>query len=287
MMNTLLYYLFIVFYFFVKYTPKPIKKPILYFFYLFVWNFDFFRKKVVLKNLEIAFPEKTEKERIQIAKQFYKNFIFYISDIIETMNTPKEELEQNIEIKGKEYLESALKEGKPVVFMTAHFGNWELAPKIIGAFYTPIAILMREFENKKLGEFFKKSRNSFNNFTINKRSSAREIIKAVKNGYSIGILIDQHSTADKAEKITFFNQEVTFNRAISTLAKKFKMTIVPVFTYKENEKHIIEFLEPQKIGDKSIHEFTEWQGKVIEEMIKKHPSEYYWFHKRFKLTTKY
>ena len=65
-MNNLLYYLFLLFYYVVKFTPGFIKKPILDFFAWLIWNFDFFRKKVVLKNLEIAFPEKSQKERLKI-----------------------------------------------------------------------------------------------------------------------------------------------------------------------------------------------------------------------------
>jgi KDO2-lipid IV(A) lauroyltransferase len=281
-LNTLLYYLFYIFYIFIKYTPNFLKKPILHLFYILVYNFDFFRKKVVLANLKVAFPSLSENERKKIAKQFYKNFISYIADMVESLQISKEELSNKVEVIGEENIKKALSSGKPVVFMTAHFGNWEVAPKIIGAFYNKLTVLMREFDNPKLGEFFKKSRNSFNISTLNKKSSAREIIKALKSGNSLGILIDQHSKSPKAEKVLFFNQEVAFNKAVSTLSKKFDAVIVPFFTYTK-DKYVIEFLEPKSIGEESIQDFTQWQATVIEDMIKKHPSEYYWFHKRFKL----
>jgi len=148
---------------------------------------------------------------------------------------------------------------------------------------------MREFNNPKIGDFFKKSRNSFNISTINKNASVREIIKAFKRGDSLGVLIDQHSTSKRAIKVKFFNQEVAFNRAVSTLAERFGAIIVPFFTYTKDgqDGYIIEFLEPKSIEDSSIQEFTQWQASTIEEIIKQHPSEYYWFHKRFKRTVKY
>jgi KDO2-lipid IV(A) lauroyltransferase len=286
-LDTLLYYLFYIFYVLIKYTPDFLKKYILNIFYFLAYHLDFFRKKVVLKNLEIAFPNLSEKERKKIAKQFYKNFIFYMADMVESLEISKEELANKVKIIGEENINKALKSGKPIVFMTAHFGNWEVAPKVIGAFYTKLTVLMREFDNPKLGEFFKKSRNSFNISTLNKRASARDIIKALKNGNSLGVLIDQHSKSQKAEKVLFFNQEVSFNKAVSTLSKKFGAIVVPFFTYTQ-DKYVVEFLEPRAIKEnESINDFTQWQANLIETMIKKHPSEYYWFHKRFKLSIKY
>ena len=282
-MDNLLYYLFVIFYFIVKHIPKFLKKSILNFFSWMLWNLDFFRKKIVLKNLEIAFPDKSKEERVKIAKEFYKKFVFYMASIIDNIDVTIEELKK-IEVIGEENLIKAKNLNKPIVFMTAHFGNWEVVPKIIGGVYKiPMVVLMREFDNPKIGEFFKKSRNSFNISTLNKKSSARDIIKAFKEDKALGVLIDQHSTNKTAVDVEFFGKTVKFNRAISTLAKKFGVVVVPMFSYSEKEKYYLEFLEPKEFDkNDTIEEFTQWQAKIIEDMIKAHPSEYYWFHKRFK-----
>jgi KDO2-lipid IV(A) lauroyltransferase len=155
-LDTLLYYLFYIFYVLIKYTPDFLKKYILNIFYFLAYHLDFFRKKVVLKNLEIAFPNLSEKERKKIAKQFYKNFIFYMADMVESLEISKEELANKVKIIGEENINKALKSGKPIVFMTAHFGNWEVAPKVIGAFYTKTlslsysALTLREFPSLSL-----------------------------------------------------------------------------------------------------------------------------------------
>jgi len=283
MINGLIYYLFLVFYFVVKYIPKKLKNIILNCFAWLIWNLDFFRKKIVLKNLEIAFPEKSEEERTKIAKEFYKKFVFYMAGIIENLDISINELKK-IKVIGEKNLIKAKNTKKPIVFMTAHFGNWEVVPKIIGGIYeTPMVVLMREFDNPKLGEFFKKSRNSFNISTLNKKSSARDIIKSFKQGKALGILIDQHSKSDTAIDVEFFNKRVKFNRAVSTLAKKFGAIVVPMFSYEKDGEYHLEFLEPKEFSkNDTIESFTQWQASIIEEMIKKYPSEYYWFHKRFK-----
>ena len=281
-MDSLIYILFLLFYYIVKFVPDFLKKPVLNFFVWFIWNFDFFRKKVVLRNLEIAFPEKSQKERLKIAKEFYRKFIYYMADIIENLDISKDELKNKTTIINEKYIREGLLQNRPIVFMTAHFGNWEVVPKVIGAFYTPMVVLMREFDNPKIGEFFKKSRNSFNITTLNKKSSAREIIKAFKSGKSLGILIDQHSTSKTAIDVEFLGQKVRFNRAVSTLSKKFNAIVIPMFSYSEKGEYFIEFLEPKEFGNNTIESFTQWQADIITDMIRKHPSEYYWFHKRFK-----
>jgi len=284
MKENMLYYIFIIFYNLIKYSPKFLKKVILNIFAFLVWNLDFFRKKIVLKNLEIAFPNLTQKERIKIAKSFYKKFVFYMADIIDTLEISKEELQNKVKVIGEQYLLKTKNSNKPVVFVTAHFGNWEVVPKIIGGIYDiPMVVLMREFDNPKIGEFFKKSRNSFNISTLNKKSSARDIIRAFRQGKALGILIDQHSNADTAVEVEFFNKKVKFNRAVSTLAKKFNAVIVPMFSYTKDSQYYLELLEPKEFSkDDTIESFTQWQANIIEDMIKKHPDEYYWFHKRFK-----
>ncbi len=247
------------------------------------WHLDFFRKKIVLRNLEIAFPHKTKQEQKEIAKKIYQNYTRYIVDIIQNITISKEELNKKVTIIGEENIKKAIESKKPIVFMTAHFGNWELVPKVIGANYTPMVVLMREFENRVVGEFFKKSRNSFNISTINKDGSAKEIIKAFKDRKALGILIDQHSNSPKSIDVEFFGKKVKFNRGISVLANKFHALVVPMFSYQKDGKYFIEFQKPKSFSKKdTIESFTQWQASTIEEMIKKHPSEYYWFHKRFK-----
>ncbi len=281
-MNSALYILFLFFSFIVKITPQKSLKNSSDVLATFVWHIDIFRKKVVLKNLEIAFPNISQDKRIEIAKSTYKNYFYYFADIVKSMHIKADELEQKVIIKGKENLELALNSNKPIIFMTAHFGNWEIAPKIIGAKYKPMVVLMREFDNPKIGEFFKKSRASFNITPIDKQGSVKEIIKAFKENKALGILIDQHSNAPKAIDVEFFNKKVKFNRAVSTLADKFGAIVVPMFSYLKNDKYILEFLKPKSFEDETIESFTQWQATTIENMIKKHPSEYYWFHKRFK-----
>ena len=269
-----MYTLFRLFYFLA--SLKILSKLWFVFYYL-----DFFRKPIVLKNLNIAFPNKSKKEKIKIAKNTYKNFLSFFEDIIDFKKNPSK-LEK-IKIINEDYLLKAINSNKPIILMTAHFGNWEISPKLIVRKYKkPLAIIMREIENEKINKFFKKIRGDEDIKLINKRRSSREIVKSLlKEKRILGILIDQKTSNKNAPIVDFF-VPTKFNPAISKLAKSTKAIVIPGFCYKKDNKYIAEFKKPREFKDTSIEEFTQWQAKEIEDMIRKYPDEYYWFHDRWK-----
>ena len=248
-----------------------------------IYYLDFFRKPIVLKNLNIAFPKKNKKEKIKIAKNTYKNFLTFFEDTIEFKKKPNK-LDE-IEVIGEEFLIEAIKSNKPIILMTAHFGNWEISPKfIVRRYKKPMAVIMREIENPKINKFFKKIRGNEDIKLINKKRSSREIVKAlIKEKRILGILIDQHTNASTALKVDFFLPNTPFNPALSKLAKATKAVVIPGFSYKKDNKYIIEFKPPREFTkNDTIEDFTQWQADTIKKMIISYPSQYYWFHNRWK-----
>ena len=271
-----MYYLFRIFY--ALASVKMLSKL-----WRFVYYLDFFRKKIVFKNLDIAFPEKSKKEKTKIAKNTYKNFLTFFEDTIEFKKNPKK-LEE-IEVIGEEYILNALKSEKPVILVTAHFGNWEISPKfILRRYKKPMAVVMREIEDPKINKFFKRIRGDEDIKLINKKRSSREIVKSLlREKRILGILIDQRSNASTALRVKFFIPETSFNPAVSKLAKGLKAVVIPGFSYKKDGKYVIEFKDIREFTkNDTIEEFTQWQADVIEDMIKHYPDQYYWFHNRWK-----
>jgi len=276
-----MYYLFRIFY--ALASIKMLSKL-----WWLVYYLDFFRKPVVLKNLDIAFPEKSKKEKIKIAKNTYKNFLTFFEDTIEFKKHP--EKLKDIKVIGEKYILEALNSNKPVILVTGHFGNWEITPRfIVNKYKKPMAVVMREIENEKINRFFKRIRANENIKLINKKNSAKDIVKAVlKEKRILGVLIDQNMSSDNAVRVKFFIKNTPFNPAVSKLAKSLKAVVIPGFCYKENGKYFIEFKNPKTFKENdTIENFTQWQAEEIEKMIKKYPDEYYWFHKRWKRVIKY
>ena len=255
------------------------KKQYLHKVWWFFYYFDFWRKKIVFKNLDIAFPKKNKHEKIKIAKNFYKNFLKFFEDAILFNKNPNL---LNIEIKNQAFLEEVLKLNEPIIFVTAHFGNWEILPKYISYQYKrPIAIVMRKIDHPKIEDFFKEIRGD-NNIKIIKKNDIKETVKALKKEKRlVGILIDQYISNKKNPEIIFF-KKTRFNSAVSRLSKSLNAIVLPVFVYLEEDKYIIEFKKYRKFENTTIEEFTKWQANIIENIIKKYPDQYYWFHNRWK-----
>jgi len=252
------------------------KKHILHKFYVIFYLLDR-RKKVILRNLEIAFPKLGTKEYNDLTKKVYKNYLIFLEDSI--CNNKK------VLFKNEHYLQNLLKQNEKIIFMSAHLGNFEIMPKEVSRkFNINLAVVMREMKNKDINEFFKNIRAN-EKITLLYKHSAKEVIKFLKKNIPVGILIDQNYNRAKI-KVKFFYENTFFNEAISKFARGTNAYVLPVFCYLEENKYVIEFFEPKQYFQ-NIQEFTQWQASLIEKMIKKYPDQYFWFHKRWKRTHKY
>jgi KDO2-lipid IV(A) lauroyltransferase len=143
---------------------------------------------------------------------------------------------------------------------------------------------MREIDNKKINEFFVNIRKSDNTKIIYRKKAAKEMLRALlKEKLPLAILIDQYTKNKNAVKVRFFKKTV-FNPAVSKIAKSTNAIVIPVFCYKKEGKYYVEFKESRTFDKEkdTIESFTQWQADTIEEMIRKFPDEYYWFHNRWK-----
>jgi len=240
---------------------------------------DFKRKKYVFTNLDLVFPQKDKKEKKEIAKKFYKNFVLNLFELVKNRNIDKEKLKNLVEIEGFEHIESYL--DKPVIFISAHYGNWELLALFLGGVLElPMTVVVRDLDNKFLNKFFKSNRERFNIKTVNKKGALKKLIKAIKEGRSVGLFVDQNTAKNEGEDVEMFGLKALHTPSAALLSKKFELPIIPVFIQRNGKKHKIIFKKP--ILEKDIKKSIQAQSDVIEEMIKQKPQEWYWFHRRFK-----
>ena len=238
------------------------------------YAFDTKRKKDILTNLNLAFPEKSKEEKEKITKNVYKNFARNLVEFIENKKLSKEKLLEKVEFIGFEKL------NYPVIFVTAHFGNWEILPIAFGSKFAKLNIVYRPVENKKLNEEIVKSRKRFNVDVIEKKGALKNLIQALKRKENIGLLVDQNTAKNEGIETTFFGKRVLQTPSAALLSKKFKIPIVMAFALPKNNKWQIIIKDVFYTDD--IQKSVNRQSKIIEEMVREYPDEYYWFHKKFK-----
>ncbi len=189
---------------------------------------------------------------------------------------------------GIEYLEEAFKEGKGVIVIAAHFGNWELMPIYIRSKVYDGAVIARRIYFHKYDEFIAGLRTRFGVRMIYRDESPKKILKELKKGNILGILADQDVDSVDGVFVKFFSKEAYTPTAPVKLAMATGAKLVPAFVVRdEDDRHILVVEKPIEIvlsDDKEgdIVRYTQVWTDVLEKYVRKYPHQWVWFHSRWK-----
>jgi len=194
----------------------------------------------------------------------------------------------HIKIKGTNYLEQIKKNNVPVIFYSAHFANFELMAMELDKFGIKLAAIYRPLNNFLLNPLMEYLRMKYICPTqIPKgRMGMREIIRRVKDGYSVALMVDQR--VSEGPRTPFFNKPAHTTTIPAQLALKYNCKLVPIFLERKKginfEMTIYEPYTIQKIGndDEDIKNITLKINQIIEKMIIKKPTQWIWSHNRWK-----
>ncbi len=283
------FYLFLYnsFSFLVRHLPNSLIEKIVTLLAKFAYKASPKRRGVIFANLDICFKDMSDDEKKEIAIYSYKNLLYNIVSFL------KDE-QKDIEFKGCEYVDRAIKDKRKIIFITAHFGVWELLPSaIIDRFGVDFSIVGRELDSKLMQKRLKEAREKKGVELINKRGALKGMIKALSKGRALGLLVDQSLAKHKGgEDVIFCGKKATQTSAVSILAHKFDALIVPIFIRSDDfKRYTIECLDAINLDksidkDEDIKRLNQDQANVIVKMIKKYPKEWFWSHKRFKVYDK-
>lgn len=265
--------------------------PILYVVsdFLFILSFYLvrYRRRLVWKNLQRAFPDKSDKELRRIEKQFFRNLCDYAVEMLKLVTISREELDRRVTFKNPETANRFLEQGQSTLNLAAHTFNWEWmltagSFKLKGAMdfvYQPV-------HSKFFNDLSLICRTRFGAYPIRRDSVAREIVKRKNIVRNVAIVGDQYPGYDHDKKfpIVFMNQETVFFYGSVQLAV---LTQYPVFYYSMHkvkrgyyEVSIVELgTPPYHANDKEI--VTRYV-ESLEKLIHKYPSEWLWSHDRWK-----
>lgn len=273
----------------VTHTPEKILFPILKAIARFAWLVDRRHRRVARVNLDLAFgDEMSDEEKERIVKKTYENLVFNLADFIAHQDDSPEEILRRVTVENRHYVEDLSKQKKPVIFLTAHYGNWEMLPRVYAALFGPISIVGRPLDSKPMDELLKSSREKQGVTLIEKKGAMKEMIKALKNGRSVGLLVDHNTTRAEGVPIDFFGKKATQTPAAAILARRFEVPIIPIFITSDDHKHFKVRLYPplvmQKSADKDedIRKSVQAQADIIERVIREKPDEWFWLHKRWR-----
>lgn len=249
-------------------------------------------RQKTLHSLELALgKEKTSQELQQIAFSSYQNLGKSYFETLNFSKLSKDELWQLVKLEGKEHLEVALAQGKGVLCISAHLGNWELIPAYISRCLGKKSnVVARRINNEGINTSLLELRSQWGVNTILRDSgfaTQRQILRVLARNEILGLLMDQDANVDGVF-VDFFGRPAYTPKGPLILALATGAAILPIFTTRQADNtHKITFLPIYQInltGDKKadILYNTAQLNQIIEAQIRQTPDQWVWMHQRWK-----
>ena len=249
---------------------------------LFVFYVIRIRRDVTMKNLRNALGnEYSEKELRKIARDAYisigmsfiemlfiSRFKGYILDFVKNSNL-------NI-------LQQSIDKERGVILVSCHFGNWELAGAVVSSTGVPVTVVGKRQSNPYTDRFILQNREKLGVKSIYHGVSIKHLVKALKKHEIIGLVSDQDAGTDGIF-IDFFGRKASTPGGAAQLALKYNAPIVVIMMVRTGNGKYKCFLEEIDIGpDDTIASITQRFTTVMENIIRQHPEQYFWMHRRWK-----
>jgi len=249
---------------------------------------DFKHRKISLMNLDMAFPTMPKEEKKKIARDHFRNLARTTLEFLSLPKINRDNYKEFVSHEGENNYAEAEKKGKGVLFLAAHFGNWELMAYVHPFLFGPTFSLARRFKNRRIDQFINRIRGLSGNKVIDKKNAYYKVMKELKGGNAVGVLMDQSVHPNEAVYVDFFGKFVSTTPFIAQMALRRGCSVIPVFDYPQDDgRHLvryfpeIEMIESEDEDDPVVFN-TERLNRFIEERITERPELWLWSHKRWK-----
>mgnify|MGYP001002023400 FL=1 len=286
-MNLIIYILVYPFIWFVSILPFRVLYFISDIIYVILFYLVGYRKKVVLNNLQLTFPEKSTKELLIIRKKFYSHFVDVFIEMIKTFTVSKKEIYNRYTFTNIDFFTELYKDGKSVILVGPHYANWEwimsLDPFVDYKGYAAYTKINNRYFNDKILE----SRAKFGTNLIQTSKVVPEIKYNQQNSIqaAYGLLSDQSPQLKKTHYWgNFLGIKVPIHTGAEMLAKKYNMNMVFIDTKKIKRGYYETTFSLISNDSTNVidYKLTDIFLKKTEEKIHDQPEYYLWTHKRFK-----
>ncbi len=247
------------------------------------------RGKVVDENLRHALPSLSDSQRRHLVRRMWTHLFLLI---IEVAHAPRKIHETNwrqfIELNNVKPLVKQLLAGRPLLIVTAHFGNFEVGGYMLGILGFPTYTIARTLDNPYLDRFIRRFRGATGQYIIPKNGGYEQILDVMSRGGVLSMLADQYA-GRKGSWVEFFGRPASAHKAIALLALDNNALVASVYARRLDRPMRFEMActamtDPgtPDFAMRSIPELTQWYTSRIEEFIAPWPDQYWWIHRRWK-----
>lgn len=240
-------------------------------------------RQVAERNLAFAMPELPANRRPPIIDGVFRSIARILVSFAKFPAIRRENLHRWIRLEGGEHFEAAMQAGRGVLFATAHLGNWELSAFAHALMAKPMNVLVRPLDNPLLDALVERRRALSGNRPIGKKDFARAILKALAANQAVGILMDQNESLDTGVFVDFFGVRACASPGLARFASHSRATVIPGFALwdEAERRYVLRFYPPVAMtGNPTLD--TQALHTLLERVIRKHPDQWLWIHRRWK-----
>lgn len=246
------------------------------------------RKTVAIENIRQSFRNMTDGESRRLLRRVYLHFGCMLLETPRIVKLARHNLHRYVIFENPEYLDDALRKGKGVFILAAHFGNWELMAAAVTIRWGGTAMIARPADYEPLNRMISEMRSRHGAIVIPKQHAMKPILQALKQNRIIGILLDQNVDWYEGVFVPFLGRWACTNKGLALITARTGTPVIPAFCVRAVDgRHRIIFekeLSLHSTADKAadVEENTAIFTRVIERYVLEHPDHWFWFHKRWK-----
>jgi KDO2-lipid IV(A) lauroyltransferase len=245
-------------------------------------------RRIVKRNLQFVHPEWPLDNINRISIKTFQSIGITVLEILQMTCFSKEDILQKVRIKGKENLLNTTKSPKGVIMISAHIGNWEMCHLFLSTYLQKTQVVVAQNQPVFIERIINKLRTSTGNRIISKKGAMIKLVRTLRKGKIIGLLIDQGTSRREGVDVTFFGRNTYATYAASLLAARYNCQVLPVYCIREHDAKLTVVVEPplklHKTDDvhSDLQTNTQIMTDSVEKIIRLYPEQWLWFHKRWK-----
>ncbi len=244
-----------------------------------------YRYNVIETNLKKSFPNKSKSEIQTLIKGSYQNLCDCILEGIKGMSLSKKEIIRRCKVTNPEVADAFAREGRSVILVASHFGNFEWATQIGLQLEHLILGIYKPLRNPRTDAYLKRTRQNKNFVLIPNKETYKELPNHIHQPCMVVLIADQSpSNSEKAHWLTFLNQETAFLKGPDAIAREYNFPVIYADLQRVNRGfYTLTFIvledQPNSLPEKEI---TKVFRNELTRIILAQPENWLWSHKRWK-----